>query len=81
MRTVQNDYKNHERKNGVMQVVVDEERIQVMFTLACYSYRMDCSASEDSDPNNWVVRSPTDTTEVVVLFDGKGESSLVPFDD
>ena len=80
IRTLQNYYKDYQPTRGSMQVIVDEERIQVMFTVGCYSYRMDCSPSEDADPNGWVVMNPSSTTEVVVLFDGKGESSPVPFE-
>ncbi len=80
MRTLQNYYKDYQPTRASMQVIVDEERIQVMFTVGCYSYRMDCSPSEDADPNGWVVMNPSSTTEVVVLFNGKGESSPVPFE-
>ncbi|MGR5387684.1 hypothetical protein [Vibrio splendidus] len=80
IRTLQNYYKDYQPTRASMQVIVDEERIQVMFTVGCYSYRMDCSPSEDADPNGWVVMNPSSTTEVVVLFDGKGESSPVPFE-
>ncbi|MGF1751397.1 hypothetical protein [Vibrio cionasavignyae] len=80
MRTLQNYYKDYQPTRASMQVIVDEERIQVMFTVGCYSYRMDCSPNEDADPNGWVVMNPSSTTEMVVLFDGKGESSPVPFE-
>ncbi|WP_238322282.1 hypothetical protein [Vibrio mexicanus] len=50
MRTLQNYYQNHERKNGVMQVVVDEERIQVMFTKKCHEPYDDCAPTENSNP-------------------------------
>ncbi|PTP78333.1 hypothetical protein [Vibrio splendidus] len=80
MRTLQHYYKDYQPNRASMQVIVDEERIQVMFTVGCYSYRMDCSPSEVADPNGWVVMNPSSTTEVVVLFDGKGESSPVPFE-
>lgn len=64
-----------------MQVVVDEDRIQVMYTFACVSRTRDCTSREGSDPNGWIERSPQNgVTEVVVLFDGKGESSPVPFE-
>ncbi|WP_238322188.1 hypothetical protein [Vibrio mexicanus] len=81
MRTLQNYYENHERKNGVMQVVVDEERIQVMFTKKCHEPYDDCAPAENSNPQRWVVKSPTGHTDVVVLFDGKGESSPMPFQE
>ncbi|WP_339388109.1 hypothetical protein [Vibrio caribbeanicus] len=82
MRTLQNYYKYFEPTSGSMQVVVDKERIQVMFTFACVARTRDCTPKENSDPNGWIERSPQEgITEVVVLFDGKGESSLVPFND
>jgi len=81
IRTLQNYYQHFKGSIGRMQVVVQEERIQVIYTQGCYAYRMDCTPKEDSDPKNWVVRSPSDTTDVVVLFDGKGEMSLTPFPD
>ncbi|MFA0045049.1 hypothetical protein AB4562_15235 [Vibrio sp. 10N.222.54.A1] len=81
MRTLQNYYENHERKSGVMQVVVDEARIQVMFTKKCHEPYDNCSPALNSDPEGWVVKSPTGHTDVVIIFDGKGESSPVPFED
>ena len=79
IRTLQNYYQNFKSTKGRMQVVVQESRIQVIYTQGCYAYRMDCTKKEGSDPKHWVVRSPTDTTEVVVLFDGLGEASATPF--
>ncbi len=82
MRTLQDYYEYYEPTHGSMQVVVDEERIQVLYTFACVERTRDCTPKENSDPQGWVERSPQKgVTEVVVLFDGKGESSLVPFDD
>ncbi|MEZ9043468.1 hypothetical protein, partial [Vibrio sp. 10N.247.311.47] len=82
MRTLQNYYEYYKPTYGSMQVIVDEERIQVMYTFACVSRTRDCAPEEGSDPNGWVERSPQNgVTEVVVLFDGKGESSPVPFED
>ena len=81
IRTLQNYYQNFKSNKGRIQVVVEKSRVQVIYTQGCYAYRMDCSIKEGSDPNHWVVRSPSDSTEVVVLFDGKGESSATPFPD
>ncbi|MEZ9005238.1 hypothetical protein BCU98_11815 [Vibrio splendidus] len=81
MRTLQNYYAYYQPTHGSMQVIVDEERIQVMYTFACVSRTRDCTPEEGSDPNGWIERSPQNgVTEVVVLFDGKGESSPVPFE-
>ena len=83
IRTLINYYKHYQRYMGVMQVEVEveAENIRVYYTLKCFSRVNDCSSKKNSDPNHWVVRSPTNTTEVVVLFDGKGEMSSTPFPD
>jgi hypothetical protein len=83
IRTLRNYYKHYQRYMGVMQVEVEveTENIRVYYTLKCFSRVNDCSSKKNSDPNHWVVRSPTNTTEVVVLFDGKGEMSSTPFPD
>ncbi|PTO61877.1 hypothetical protein [Vibrio splendidus] len=81
IRTLQNYYAYYQPTHGSMQVIVDEERIQVMYTFACVSRTRDCTPEKGSDPNGWIERSPQNgVTEVVVLFDGKGESSPVPFE-
>ena len=64
-----------------MQVIVENERIQVLYTLVCVDLYSDCSPKENADPQGWVKKSPRDVTDVVVLFDGKGERSLTPFPD
>ena len=64
-----------------MQVLVEDERIQVLYTLVCVDLYSDCSPKEDSDPNNWIEKSPRGVTDLVVLFDGKGEMSMTPFPD
>jgi hypothetical protein len=81
IRTLQRYYQTFQSIKGRMQVVVEGARIQVIYTQGCYAYRMDCSQEQGSDPNHWVVRSPSDSTDVVVLFDGKGEMSPTPFPD
>lgn len=73
MRTLQNYYESFQKSYGLMQVVVDNERVQVLYTLNCYSKLNDCTPKENADPNGWVTMSPTNSTEVVVLFDGEGE--------
>ncbi|KKC99050.1 hypothetical protein [Photobacterium halotolerans] len=79
IETLRNYYKNHRTLNTRIRVVVDSERVRVLYSMNCYSYRMDCTPKENADPNGWVVRSPDNTTEVVVLFDGTGEASDTPF--
>ena len=81
IRTLRNYYKSFKGKIGSMQVVVERERVQILYSLYCPSYRMDCSGKENSDPNDWVVDSPIKGLDVVVLFDGKGEMSATPFPD
>jgi hypothetical protein len=81
IRTLLNYYKNFDEKDGSMQVLVEDERIQVLYTLVCVDLYSDCSPKEDSDPNNWIEKSPRGVTDLVVLFDGKGEMSMTPFPD
>jgi hypothetical protein len=81
IRTLRNYYKSFKGKTGSMQVVVERERVQILYSLYCPSYRIDCSGKENSDPNDWVVDSPIKGLDVVVLFDGKGEMSATPFPD
>jgi hypothetical protein len=64
-----------------MQVLVEKERIQVLYTLVCVDLYSDCSPREDADSQNWVKKSPRGVTDLVVLFDGKGEMSPMPFTD
>lgn len=79
IRTLQNYYQNFKSKWGRMQVEVEQSRIMVLYTQGCYDNRVDCSVREDADPNGYVIRSPSDTIDVVSLFDGQGESSATPF--
>ncbi|UIP29991.1 hypothetical protein [Photobacterium sp. TLY01] len=79
IETLRNYCKNHRTLNTRIRVVVDSERVRVLYSMNCYSYRMDCTPRNNADPNGWVVRSPDNTTEVVVLFDGTGEASDTPF--
>jgi hypothetical protein len=79
IRTLQNYYQTFESKWGRMQVEVEQSRIMVLYTQGCYDNRVDCSVRENADPNGYVIRSPSDTIDVVALFDGRGESSLTPF--
>jgi hypothetical protein len=81
IRTLRNYYKSFKGKTGSMQVVVERERVQVLYSLYCPSYRMNCSGKQGSDPNGWVIDSPIKGLDVVVLFDGKGEMSSTPFPD
>lgn len=80
IRTLNHYYKSFKRRYGVMQVIVEQERLRVFYTRKCHVPFDDCSAKEGSDPKGWVQRSPTDSTDVVVLFDGKGETSPTPFE-
>jgi hypothetical protein len=81
IRTLLNYYKSYTEKDGSMQVLVEDERIQVLYTLVCVDLYSDCSPKEGSDPNNWIEKSPRGVTDLVVLFDGKGEISMTPFPD
>ncbi|AEF54588.1 hypothetical protein [Marinomonas posidonica] len=81
IRTLQDYYQNFDRKDGSMQVLVEGQNIKLLYTLVCVDLYADCSPKKDSDPNNWVQKSPRQVTDLVVLFDGMGESSATPFPD
>jgi hypothetical protein len=68
IRTMQNYYKNYSTIWPVMQVIVDS-----VYSLACFNRTDDCTPKKNADPNHWVQRAPNGLTDVVVLFDGKGE--------
>ncbi|MCL1038047.1 hypothetical protein L2750_12895 [Shewanella submarina] len=79
MKALNNAYENFEPSSASVQVVVDKAHLRIFYTFSCFNSYDDCSKKEGSDPNGWIVRSPTDLTDVVVLFSGNGESSLTPF--
>ncbi|EKO3658757.1 hypothetical protein M3906_001605 [Vibrio metschnikovii] len=79
MKVMDNYYKNFKRNYGSMEVIVDGPRVRVFYTKSCVEMYDDCSPRNGADPNGWVVRSPKNQTDVVVLFDGIGESSATPF--
>jgi hypothetical protein len=81
IRTLRNYYQVFKGKTGSMQVLVERERVKILYSLYCPSHRTDCSGKKDSDPNGWVVDSPIKGLDVVVLFDGKGDMSPTPFPD
>ena len=81
MKLMDNYYQNFDRDYGAMQVIVDGPRVRVFYTKGCVDMYDDCSPKKDIDPNNWVIKSPKEVTDVVVLFDGIGESSDTPFPD
>jgi len=78
IETLQNYYQNFQYDDGVMRVVVEGPRVRLFYATSCYPHRMDCTPKENADPNGWVVSSPVGTN-VVVLFDGVGETSTTPF--
>ena len=79
IHTLQHYYTHYQTAWGSMQVVVEKERVRVLYTLACSPSLNDCRHRDNADPNGWVVKSPEQIWDVVVLFDGKGESSKTPF--
>ncbi|OOF28631.1 hypothetical protein [Salinivibrio sp. IB872] len=79
MKTMDNYYQNLDRDYGSIQVIVDGPRVRVFYTKNCLDKLADCTPKKGADPNGWVKKSPRDLTDVVVLFDGKGESSSTPF--
>lgn len=81
VNTLNSYYKKDKREFGVVQIVVNEERVQVLYSKICVQLIDGCQAKQNADPSNWVTRSPSDITDVVVLFDGKGTPSSTPYDD
>ncbi|MCG2838330.1 hypothetical protein L6J37_15965 [Photobacterium sp. WH77] len=79
IKTLQNYYQNFKTIHGIMQVVVDSERVRVFYTLGCHEPYDDCTPKEDVNHSSWVIRAPAGSEDVVLLFDGKGESSDTPF--
>ncbi|OOE34671.1 hypothetical protein BZG04_11100 [Salinivibrio kushneri] len=79
MKTMDNYYQNLDRDYGSMQVIVDGPRVRVFYTKDCSITLDDCTPRVGADPNGWVVKDPKGVRDVVVLFDGKGESSSTPF--
>jgi hypothetical protein len=79
MKTMDNYYQNLGRDYGSMQVIVDGPRVRVFYTKDCSITLDDCTPRVGADPNGWVVKDPKGVRDVVVLFDGKGESSSTPF--
>ncbi len=79
MKTMDNYYQNLDRDYGSIQVIVDGPRVRVFYTKNCFGIVTDCTPKKGADPNSWVKKSSRDLTDVVVLFDGKGESSPIPF--
>lgn len=80
IRAMNDYYQEFSTAWPVMQVVVDENKIMLLYTLSCYSVIDNCTPKDKSDPNGWVVKSPENLTDVVVLFEGIGETSLTPFE-
>lgn len=79
MKTMDNYYQSLGRDYGSMQVIVDGPRVRVFYTKDCSITLDDCTPRVGADPNGWVVKDPKGVRDVVVLFDGKGESSSTPF--
>ncbi|MCL9781078.1 hypothetical protein M9194_06515 [Vibrio sp. S4M6] len=77
--TLNHYYQNFERQDGTMQVIVDGPRVRVFFTKKCFRSRADCTPNNNADPQGYIERSPTNSTDVVKLFDGMGEASNIPF--
>lgn len=79
IETLQNYYKNFGTSLAAMQVTVNKKKLYVYFTLNCFSKVKDCTPNDNADPNGYVVKSPKNLTDVVVLFEGEGEVSSTPF--
>ncbi|NGN97695.1 hypothetical protein G5S52_08430 [Grimontia sp. S25] len=79
IETLENYYQNYSSPWGKMQFAVEGPRAMLFFTLSCGGFNDDCTPRQDADPNNWVVKDPRGRGDVVVLFDGLGESSPYPY--
>lgn len=79
MKLMDDYYQNLDRDYGSMQVIVDGPRVRLFYTKDCSSTLDDCTPKKNIDPNGWVVKGPKGIRDVVVLFDGIGESSKTPF--
>ena len=79
IRTMQNYYENFSTNSSAIQAVVDSDRVRVFFSPGCYELYDDCTPKKNADPNGYVERTPDKGSDIVVLFDGKGEYSPRPF--
>jgi hypothetical protein len=79
IRALQNYYQTFESNWGRMQVEVEQSRLMVLYTLNCFSKLDDCTVKPYKVFHDLVSKSPKNLTDVAVLFDGQGESSLTPF--
>ncbi|HBC0002006.1 TPA: hypothetical protein KDX83_004233 [Vibrio parahaemolyticus] len=82
IETMNHYYKNH-HANPVMKLLVDGERILLLYAYACTpEINDDCTVREGADPNGWVQIAPYSkhkNSTVVVLYEGKGKVSDKPF--
>ncbi|WP_394211003.1 hypothetical protein [Enterovibrio calviensis] len=79
VETLENYYEDFGRHSAAVQFVVDGPRAMLLLSLKCYTSSKECTPRENADPNNWVVKDPKGYTDVVVLFDGVGETSPTAF--
>ncbi|MDD1792780.1 hypothetical protein LRP50_06550 [Enterovibrio sp. ZSDZ42] len=76
IETLENYYENYSTRWGTMQFAVDGPKAMLFFTLNCFD---DCTPRKNADPNGWVIKDPLSLTDVVLLFDGLGETSPSPY--
>ncbi|PML79463.1 hypothetical protein [Enterovibrio norvegicus] len=76
IKTLENYYENYSTHWGAMQFAVDGPKAMLFFTLNCFD---DCTPRKNADPNGWVIKDPRSLTDVVLLFDGLGETSPSPY--
>ncbi|MEZ8082732.1 hypothetical protein [Enterovibrio norvegicus] len=79
IETLKAAYTKFNDKPGTLQVVVDKNNMQVLYTFKCFDVYDDCEKKEEADPNGWIQPSPDGNTDVVVLFSGEGEVSPTAF--
>ncbi|MGF1770475.1 hypothetical protein L4D06_24230 [Enterovibrio makurazakiensis] len=78
IETLENYYENYSTHWGTMQFAVEGPRAMLYFSLGCFRSN-DCTPRQNADPNGWVVRNPNGHGDVVLLFDGLGETSSSPY--
>ncbi|WP_325893733.1 hypothetical protein [Grimontia sp. NTOU-MAR1] len=79
IKTLKDAYTALKDKPGTLQVVVDKDQMQVLYTFKCFEVYDDCSKKDGSDPNGWIQPSPDGNTDVVLLYSGKGNTSPTAF--
>ncbi|MGF1740685.1 hypothetical protein L4C34_06335 [Vibrio profundum] len=81
IQTMRGYYQNYHRHLGRILVKVNNNKLSVSYTIFCGKGIDDCRPIPNADPNHWVTDAPNRNTDLVLLFQGKGESSNTPYPD